>query len=131
MTEPVAREISRSALYIVVAFAGLAGAAGVSLAAVAAHKVPDPSLATAANFFMLHAAAVIAIVAFAGQASAPRPWLWIAALMLVSVALFSGDIALHTLAGFHLFPMAAPTGGSLLILSWALVALLAILSTRG
>ena len=50
--------------------------------------------------------------------------------MLAAVALFGGDIALHTLTGSHIFPMAAPTGGSLLIASWLVVALLAALEWR-
>lgn len=131
MADPNAQEVSRTALNVAVALAGLAGAVGVSLAAVAAHKVPDPSLATAATFFILHAAAVIALAAFAANDAGPGRWLAVAYLMLLSVTLFSGDIALHTLADFHVFPMAAPIGGSLLILSWVLVALLAIFSARG
>ena len=45
--------------------------------------------------------------------------------MLASVALFSGDVTLHALTGAHVFPYAAPIGGSLLIASWLAVALAA------
>jgi uncharacterized membrane protein YgdD (TMEM256/DUF423 family) len=41
--------------------------------------------------------------------------------MAIGAALFSADVALLTLRGARLFPMAAPTGGSLLILGWIVV----------
>jgi uncharacterized membrane protein YgdD (TMEM256/DUF423 family) len=119
------------ALLCVLACAGLAGAAGVALAAVAAHKVDSPALATAAMMLMLHAVAAIALLAMARSLRLTQWWLRLAALMLAAVTLFSGDIALHTLTGSHIFPMAAPTGGSLLIASWLGVALLAALEWRG
>ncbi len=53
-------------------------------------------------------------------------WHAAAVLMLGAASLFSGDIALHTLSGTHVFPMAAPTGGSLMIASWLIVAGLAV-----
>jgi uncharacterized membrane protein YgdD (TMEM256/DUF423 family) len=40
--------------------------------------------------------------------------------------LFSGDIAARVLMGGRLFPMAAPIGGSLLILGWLVVGLSAV-----
>jgi len=33
-------------------------------------------------------------------------------------ALFAGDIAMRAFAGQRLFPMAAPTGGTLLLIGW-------------
>ncbi len=109
------------ALFLILALAGLAGAAGVALAAVAAHKVDSPALATAATMLMIHATAVIGLLALTRS----RAWLAAAGLMLAAASLFSGDIALHTLADTHIFPMAAPIGGSLLIASWLAVAVLA------
>jgi len=106
--------------------AGLAGAAGVALAAVAAHKVESPALATAANMLVMHAAAVTAIVALARSASAPRPLLWAGALMLAASSLFGADVAMHAITGARLFPYAAPTGGSLTILSWLALAAVAV-----
>ena len=107
------------------------GAAGVALAAVAAHKVESPALATAANMLMIHAAAVLALAAIALRSENARRWTAVSAIMFSAVALFSGDIALNTLAGWHIFPMAAPTGGSLLIASWLAVAVVAALDWRG
>ncbi len=98
--------------------AGLLGAAGVALAAVAAHRVADPSLTTAALFLIMHGAAAVALSAFAGGSPWPAAFLAAASLMLFAVTLFSGDVAARVLLGDRLFPMAAPLGGSLLILSW-------------
>ncbi len=118
------------ALLGVLALAGLAGAAGVALAAVAAHKVDSPALATAATMLIIHATGGVAVAAIAATAARPRLWITAGALMLGAATLFSGDIALHTLSGAHIFPMAAPTGGSLLIASWLGVALAAVLEIR-
>ena len=118
--------VPRGALFVILALAGLAGAGGVALAAVAAHKVDSPALAAAATMLMIHVAAVAGLLALARS----RAWLEAAGLMLGAAALFSGDIAVHTLAGQHIFPMAAPTGGSLLIASWLAVAILALLEWR-
>lgn len=118
---------------MLLALAALAGAAGVGLAAVAAHRVESPALATAATMLMIHAGVAVATLAHAARAAKSCRWIAAAALMLASVGLFSGDIAVNALLGFHLFPMAAPIGGSLLILSWialAIVALAASLSRR-
>jgi uncharacterized membrane protein YgdD (TMEM256/DUF423 family) len=115
-----------SAPFLILAWAGVAGAAGVALAAVAAHKVESPALATAAMMLTIHAAAAVGIVALAMRTEREKLWQAAAVLMLAAASLFSGDIALHTLSGTHVFPMAAPTGGSLLIASWLIVAGLAI-----
>ena len=44
---------------------------------------------------------------------------------VIAAALFAGDLTLRQYAGHGLFPMAAPTGGTLLILSWLAVAVAA------
>ncbi len=120
-----------AAPFAICALAGLAGAAGVALAAVAAHKVDSPALATAALMLMIHAAAALALAALATRASQPLRYCAVAAAMLAAVTLFSGDIALNTLAGRHIFANAAPTGGSLLIASWLAVAVVSALNWRG
>lgn len=115
----------RAELGIAVA-AGLMGAAGVALAAVAAHRVPTPAMASAAQMLMVHAVAVLAIAAWAVRSSTAGGW-WrgAARAMLLGVALFAGDIALKGFDVGQLFPMAAPIGGSLTILAWVLVAVAA------
>lgn len=110
----------------VLAWAGLTGAAGVALAAVAAHKVDSPALATAAIMLMVHATAAVAVLAACSSAGLGRAANWLAAAMLGAVALFSGDVTLHTLTGAHIFPMAAPTGGSTLIGCWLALAIISI-----
>jgi uncharacterized membrane protein YgdD (TMEM256/DUF423 family) len=119
---------SQGALLIVLALAGFAGAAGVALAAVAAHRVTSPALATAATMLMIHAGVAVAILAHAMRHANAGLWIATAALMLAAVTIFGGDIATNTLGEFHLFPMAAPIGGSLLIASWVLLAIVALAS---
>ena len=41
---------------------------------------------------------------------------------VAATALFAGDLTLRHYAGHGLFPMAAPTGGTLLIASWLVLA---------
>jgi NADPH:quinone reductase-like Zn-dependent oxidoreductase len=45
---------------------------------------------------------------------------------VLGAALFSGDIALRAFAEHRIFPMAAPTGGIILIAAWLLFAAAAI-----
>jgi uncharacterized membrane protein YgdD (TMEM256/DUF423 family) len=45
---------------------------------------------------------------------------------VLAAALFAVDLMLRQYAGHALFPIAAPTGGTLLILSWLVLALAAI-----
>ena len=74
---------------------------------------------------MIQATAVVALLSMSWHFGSCRYWVAVSALMLAAASVFSGDIALHTLTGSHLFPMAAPTGGSVLIASWVIVAVLA------
>ncbi len=113
------------------AAAGVTGAGGIILAAAAAHGVPDPRLQTAANFLILHAAATLAVCGLA--LALPQRGIWFlgaAALLLSGSLLFGGDLWARALAGTRLFPMAAPLGGTLLIIGWALVTLAALIVMR-
>jgi uncharacterized membrane protein YgdD (TMEM256/DUF423 family) len=114
--------------YLILAWAGIAGGAGVALAAVAAHAVATPALQTAATMLMIHAAAATAIAAVAPQSRCGRWWNASALLMLLGSSFFSGEIALHELAGEQPLPMLAPIGGSLMIASWLAMACVAVLS---
>lgn len=115
-----------------IALAGLAGGAGVILSALAAHGTAGgPLLETSAHFLMLHAAAAIAVCGVA--LAAPHGGVWFlapAALFILGGALFGGDLAARALAGARLFPMAAPIGGTLLIVGWAAVAVAAVAALR-
>ncbi|HMN38997.1 MAG TPA: DUF423 domain-containing protein [Hyphomicrobium sp.] len=101
--------------------AGLAGAAGVALAAAAAHKIESPALATAASMLMIHAAAVVGIAVLA-TIFPHRGFVPSGASMLAGVCLFAGAVTFHAVTGEHIFPFAAPTGGSLTIASWLALA---------
>lgn len=121
--------------FLIVSVAGLIGAAGVVLGAVAAHRVQDPSLATAAQMLLFHAAAAVAVAAHLRPihhrpVRGHRVWLAAAALMLSGSALFAGDITMRVLVGARLFPMAAPLGGSTMIAGWLGLAVAAIVSLR-
>ena len=114
---------------ILVAFAGLMGAAGVSLAAVAAHAAPSTGLDSAAYMLLAHAAGVAALGAALECRLVWRPLGTIAAVGLIAgQALFAADIAVRALMHGRLFPFAAPIGGTLTILAWVAVALAAVLA---
>lgn len=112
--------------FLILVWAGLAGAAGVGLAAAAAHKVDSPALGTAATMLTLHAAAALGIFAVSLRAAWTKLWRTVALLMLLAASLFTGEIAYHTFSNDASFQMLAPVGGSLMIISWMLVACLAI-----
>jgi len=102
-------------------YAGLVGAAGVALAAAGAHGNALSALTPAAQFLLMHAAAAAAIAALATRAAHPIGFLLAALILLVGVTLFSGDIAARTFWGNRLFPMAAPIGGSTMIIGWLIL----------
>jgi uncharacterized membrane protein YgdD (TMEM256/DUF423 family) len=111
----------RRAVSSIVLFAALEGAAGVVLAAVAAHVEKSPLLATSSEFLMLHAGAGVGLAALALAASS-RALVFSTYALQAGVALFSADLALRALGPGKLFPYAAPIGGSLTILAWLAVA---------
>ena len=118
---------------ILIALAGLMGAAGVILLAAGAHAAPGAGLDSAGQILLFHAAAVIAAAAALHQGLLLRPLALAATIgLIIGAVLFSGDIALRALAGHRLFPMAAPTGGFVLIASWLGIAVAAVIAlTRG
>ena len=100
-----------------VAIAGLMGALGVTLAAASAHIASG--LDWAASMLLFHAIALVALSSLLDRGLVWRPLALLAALGFVSgTVLFSGDIALRTLAQARLFPMAAPAGGAIMIGAW-------------
>jgi uncharacterized membrane protein YgdD (TMEM256/DUF423 family) len=111
------------AISILLLLAGLMGASGIILAAAGAHAAPGAGLESAASMLLFHAAAILGGAALMQQGVLWRP-LALAALAgwVVGASLFSGDIALRALAGHRLFPMAAPTGGIILIAAWLILA---------
>jgi uncharacterized membrane protein YgdD (TMEM256/DUF423 family) len=117
---------------ILVILAAIMGADGVILAAASAHQPDASRLASASSMLLFHALAVLATVALtergllhAGLGSAAA-WGFV-----IAAALFAGDLTLRQHAGHSLFPIAAPTGGTLLIVSWLALAVSAAWPRRG
>jgi uncharacterized membrane protein YgdD (TMEM256/DUF423 family) len=117
---------------LLVVLAGLMGAAGVALAAASAHQVDATRLAAASTMLLFHATTVLATVALIERSIMHLRIGIIAAFgFVVAAALFAGDLTLRQYAGHSLFPMAAPTGGTLLIVSWLMLAVAAVWPRRG
>lgn len=96
---------------------GLFGAAGVALSAAAAHA-GGGNVATAASFLLAHAPALLAI----GLLGRSRVMAAGGVILLVGVLLFAGDLLLRHYVGARLFPLAAPAGGTAMIIGWLVVA---------
>ena len=113
-------------LRILIILAGVMGADGVILAAASAHQADAGRLAAASSMLLFHATAVLAAVALAERGVIhARIGIASAFGFVIATALFAGDLTLRQYAGQSLFPMAAPTGGTLLIVSWLLLAVAA------
>ena len=111
---------------ILIILAGVMGADGVILAAASAHQGDAARLAPASSMLLFHATAVLAAVALAERGVIhARIGIASAFGFVIATALFAGDLTLRQYAGHSLFPMAAPTGGTLLIVSWLLLAVAA------
>jgi len=105
-----------------IAIAGLIGAAGIMLAARAAHGGDAPHLVTASSMLLFHAPVILAVVLLDDRALVQRHLAISAAIgFAAGAALFAGDLTSLDLAGHSLFPLAAPTGGTILIASWVLL----------
>jgi uncharacterized membrane protein YgdD (TMEM256/DUF423 family) len=117
---------------LLIGLAGLMGACGVVLAALSAHGADAARLAPASSMLLFHAAAVLGTVALIlrgplrGAFALVPAWGFIA-----GAALFAGDLTLRQFAGHALFPMAAPTGGIVLIASWLALAVAAAWPGKG
>jgi uncharacterized membrane protein YgdD (TMEM256/DUF423 family) len=116
---------------VLLALGALAGIFGVALSAAAAHVTGSGSLQTAAQFLLFHAPALLALVALISSgAIGPRLARLAGYVMVVGLILFCGDLSRRALAGVALAPMAAPTGGVLLMVGWALAAIAAFVRPR-
>jgi uncharacterized membrane protein YgdD (TMEM256/DUF423 family) len=102
------------------------GAGGVALAAAATHAGGGEMGQTAAYFLILHAAALLGLAAcaraFAADAAFARALLLVGAALGLGAIVFSADLSARAFTGARLFPMAAPLGGSLMILGWLTLA---------
>ena len=108
---------------ILIVLAAVMGADGVMLAAASAHQADASRLAAASSMLLFHATAVLSAVALAERGLIHVGIGVVAAFgFVVAASLFAGDLTLRQYAGHGLFPMAAPTGGTLLIASWLALA---------
>ena len=113
---------------LILLLAGLLGAAGVALAAAASHGGDARLLGTASTMCLIHAPALVAL--YAGYRMMRTATL--AALVIaLGTLLFSGDLLSRHFLGTGLFPMAAPTGGTTMMLGWLIVAAGAFFGRRG
>lgn len=100
---------------LAIALAGVLGAVGVTAAAGATHLGDTRILGSLALIALTQAPAVLALALFAG-----RHWLMRLAAMLIGLGalVFSADLAALHLLGASPLPLAAPVGGSAMILGW-------------
>ena len=111
--------------------AGLAGVVSVIAGALAAHLADEPRAAellrTGAHYGMVHAAALVAVIALA-QGREPRRGS--AALaggsFAVGIVLFSGSLFAVAAGAPRWFGWVTPFGGVALIVGWAALAILAL-----
>ncbi len=117
---------------ILIGLAAIMGADGVILAALSAHQADAARLGAASSMLLFHAVAVLATVALAERGTV-HGGIGIATAFgfVVASTLFAGDLTLRQFAGHGLFSMAAPTGGTLLIASWLMLAVAAAWPKRG
>ena len=106
---------------------GLCGAAGVALSAAAAHSSGEPNLGIAANMLLFHAPAFLAIGLMGGKKALRLGGL----TLLLGLLVFAGDLLTRVYLGARLFPMAAPSGGVLMIGGWLGVAAAALARPSG
>ncbi|MBC8131325.1 MAG: DUF423 domain-containing protein [Rhizobiaceae bacterium] len=111
---------------IFILFAGLFGASGVGGAAVAAHGGDDRLAGIAAAVALVHAPTLLALAALPAETLRMRRLA--GGLLILGVALFSGDLAARLLLGDRLFANAAPAGGMILIVGWLAIAAGAIVA---
>lgn len=117
---------------ILIILAAIMGADGVVLAAASAHQPDATRLASASSMLLFHATAVLAAVALAERGLIhARIGLATGFGFIIAAGLFAGDLTLRQYAGHGLFPMAAPTGGTLLIASWLGLAVAAAWPRQG
>lgn len=104
---------------VLILLAGLMGLSGVLLAAAATHATGDALLGPASAMCLAHAPAILALVAARGVVRTALPAGFV---MAFGAALFAGDLAMKQFMGASLFPMAAPIGGTAMMLGWIVAA---------
>jgi uncharacterized membrane protein YgdD (TMEM256/DUF423 family) len=118
-------------LRLLIGLAGLMGAAGVALAAASVHGADASRLASASAMLLFHATAILGSAALI-ERGLLHGGIGLAAAFgfVASAGLFATDLTLRQYAGHSLFPYAAPTGGTLLIVSWLALSLAAVVQRK-
>lgn len=98
--------------------AGLCGALAIAAYAGAAHG-GENHLGNIAPLLLGHAPAflVLSLIVPGSRVASLG-----GTLLAIGIVLFCGDLFMRDMTGNRLFPMAAPTGGSFMILGWLAVA---------
>ncbi|RWX79415.1 DUF423 domain-containing protein [Neorhizobium lilium] len=103
------------------------GASGVALAAAASHGGDTHFLGSASTMCLAHAPVLLAL--YLGHRFFRTATL--AGLVLgLGTVIFAADLVSRHYLGDRIFPMAAPTGGTLMMLGWLIVAAGALFKTR-
>jgi uncharacterized membrane protein YgdD (TMEM256/DUF423 family) len=112
---------------LMLVLAGILGASGVLAAAAASHLGDERILGAVSLIALPHAAALLAF----GLAS-PKGWALRASAIVIGVGacLFSLSLAGQSLMGVVVLPMAAPAGGTAIIVGWILVAAGGLIARR-
>ncbi|PZU84509.1 MAG: DUF423 domain-containing protein [Shinella sp.] len=112
---------------LLLTLAGLIGASGVGLAAAATHTGSEGLLGPASTMCLVHAPALLALRLTGNRI----PTATAAGLVLaLGTILFAGDLVSKQFLGTRLFPMAAPTGGILMMVGWLITAAGALFRPR-
>jgi uncharacterized membrane protein YgdD (TMEM256/DUF423 family) len=113
------------------AVAGLGGLASVVAGGTAAHLAADPQAAeflrTGAIYGLIHAAALIAVLALAQGREPRRGAAWLAGWSFtIGIILFSGGLFALAETRIAWLAWAAPFGGGAFMIGWTSLALLAV-----
>ncbi|NMM44697.1 DUF423 domain-containing protein [Rhodospirillaceae bacterium KN72] len=124
------------AFRLLILIAGIFGALGVALAALASHGLEATKteleiewVATASRFLMFHALALIGTGYLTDRRGGLLPVLCGVTLAL-GTGLFCGSLLMLAFVGSGSIAMMAPVGGSLMILGWIGIALCGIVPRR-
>ena len=112
---------------LILFISGAMGAGGVALAAAASHGGDTAFLASASTMCLAHAPVLLGL--YLGHRFFRTATL--AALVLgLGTIVFAGDLVFRHFLGDRLFPFAAPTGGTMMMLGWLIVAAGAFFRSR-
>lgn len=111
-----------------VVVAGIAGAAGVALAAAGSHMAGAERLATAGALAMAQAPALLALGLHGKEGG--RLLTLCASVIAAGLVAFSGALTYHDLSGSPALAAIAPIGGTAMILGWLGIAFAALIKRR-